>query len=43
MGYRVETVSSGEMAVAYLRENRVDVVVLDMIMEPGMDWMAWIL
>ena len=37
LGYRVNAVSSGEEAVAYLRTNRVDLLVLDMIMEPGMD------
>lgn len=35
--YRVETVSSGEEAVAYLKENTVDLLVLDMIMEPGIN------
>ena len=35
--YRPHTVDSGEAAVAYLKTNRVDLVVLDMIMEPGMD------
>ena len=37
LNYAVTTVSSGEKAVAFLRENSVDLVVLDMIMEPGMD------
>ena len=37
LGYRVNAVSSGEEAVAYLQTNRVDLLVLDMIMEPGMD------
>jgi two-component system, cell cycle sensor histidine kinase and response regulator CckA len=37
LGYRVEAVSSGEMAVEFLRGNRVDIVMLDMIMDPGMD------
>ena len=37
LGYQVDAVSSGEEAVAYLRTNRVDLLVLDMIMEPGMD------
>ncbi len=35
--YRVEIVSSGEEAVDYLRKHRVDLVLLDMIMDPGMD------
>ncbi|NPU84448.1 MAG: PAS domain S-box protein [Syntrophaceae bacterium] len=37
LGYRVDTVSSGEEAVAWLSRNRADLIVLDMIMEPGMD------
>jgi CheY-like chemotaxis protein len=35
--YRVDTVSSGEAAVDYLKRNSVDLLVLDMIMDPGMD------
>lgn len=37
LGYRVVTVASGEIAVGYVREHTPDLVVLDMIMEPGMD------
>ncbi len=37
LGYRVSAVSSGEEAVAYLKTNKVDLLVLDMIMDPGMD------
>lgn len=37
LGYTVTAVSSGHEAVNYLRRNRVDVVVLDMILEPGFD------
>ena len=37
LGYRVATVSSGEEAVAYLHEHMADLLVLDMIMEPGID------
>ena len=37
LGYRVVTASSGEEAIAYLRRHTVDLLVLDMIMEPGMD------
>lgn len=35
--YNVVSVSSGEEAVDYLKHNSVDLVVLDMIMDPGMD------
>ncbi|OPY14752.1 MAG: Blue-light-activated protein [Syntrophus sp. PtaB.Bin001] len=37
LGYRVDSVAGGEAAVAYLAANRVDLVVLDMIMDPGID------
>ena len=37
LGYRVAVVPSGEMAVAYLEHHRADLLVLDMIMDPGMD------
>jgi signal transduction histidine kinase/CheY-like chemotaxis protein len=37
LGYRVSAVSSGEEAVTYLKANRIDLLVLDMIMNPGMD------
>jgi len=37
LNYKVDTVSSGEEAVEYLKQNSVDLVVLDMIMDPGMD------
>ena len=37
IGYEVESVSSGEAAVDYLRQHRVDLLVLDMIMDPGID------
>jgi PAS domain S-box-containing protein len=33
--YRVETVASGEEAVTYLTNRKVDMLVLDMIMSPG--------
>ena len=37
LNYSVHTVSSGEDALDYLRTNKVDLVILDMIMDPGMD------
>jgi CheY-like chemotaxis protein len=37
LGYVVHMVPSGEAAIDYLKTRRVDLVVLDMIMEPGMD------
>ena len=35
--YRVDSVPSGEMALEYLKNRPVDLIVLDMIMDPGMD------
>lgn len=37
LGYTVTTAASGEAAIALLRDCPVDVVILDMIMDPGMD------
>ncbi|MBI5586310.1 MAG: response regulator, partial [Deltaproteobacteria bacterium] len=37
LNYDLTSVSSGEEAVAFLKEHTVDLVVLDMIMDPGMD------
>jgi CheY-like chemotaxis protein len=37
LGYSVSTASSGEEAVEYLRNTPVDLLILDMIMDPGMD------
>ena len=37
LNYSVTCVSSGEEALGYLRGNRADLLVLDMIMDPGMD------
>lgn len=37
LNYRVAAVASGEEAVEYLKSRRVDLIVLDMIMDPGMD------
>ena len=37
VGYRVETVGSGEEAAVYVAERPVDLLILDMIMPPGID------
>ena len=37
LNYRVATAASGEEAVEYLQSHLVDLIVLDMIMDPGMD------
>ena len=36
-GYKAEAVCSGEEAVKYLRENTADLILLDMIMDPGIN------
>ena len=37
LGYNTKTVSSGEEAVEYLKENVADLILLDMIMDPGIN------
>ncbi|MBL7181176.1 MAG: response regulator [Desulfobacterales bacterium] len=37
LGYRAASVSSGEAAVDHVKDNVVDLLVLDMIMDPGID------
>jgi len=37
LGYSPANVSSGEEAVEYVKKNKVDLLLLDMIMAPGMD------
>ncbi len=37
LSYDPVCVGSGENAVAYLQENRVDMVLLDMLMDPGIN------
>jgi two-component system, cell cycle sensor histidine kinase and response regulator CckA len=37
LGYRVATVKSGEEAVTFVENQKVDLVILDMIMDPGID------
>jgi two-component system, cell cycle sensor histidine kinase and response regulator CckA len=39
LGYRVAAAAGGEEAIAYVKNNKADLVVLDMIMDPGMDGM----
>ena len=40
LGYRVDVVASGEEAIAYLQNATADLLVLDMIMDPGIDGLA---
>ena len=37
LGYKAKDISSGEDAVEYLKENTVDLILLDMIMDPGIN------
>ncbi|OPY84847.1 MAG: Blue-light-activated protein [Syntrophus sp. PtaU1.Bin208] len=37
LNYKVNTVSGGEEALSYLRSHQVDLLLLDMIMDPGID------
>jgi PAS domain S-box-containing protein len=37
LGYKVDSVSSGEEAIQYIRSKPADLIVLDMIMAPGID------
>ncbi len=37
LNYKVTTAASGEEAVEYLRTHKADLIVLDMIMDPGID------
>jgi two-component system, cell cycle sensor histidine kinase and response regulator CckA len=37
LGYRVQSVGSGEEAVDFLRQHTADLVIVDMIMMPGID------
>ncbi|MBU1196832.1 MAG: response regulator [Proteobacteria bacterium] len=39
LNYKVHAARSGEEAVEYIRCHPSDLVILDMIMEPGMDWL----
>ena len=37
LGYKVKDVAGGEEAIAYLQDNSVDLILLDMIMDPGIN------
>ena len=37
LGYQVDTASSGEEAVEFVKHNPTDLLILDMIMDPGID------
>ena len=37
LGYEATSVSSGENAVQYMKEKSADLLILDMIMNPGID------
>lgn len=37
LGYNVDTVASGEEAIEFLRSKPIDLMVLDMVMDPGID------
>jgi CheY-like chemotaxis protein len=37
LGYQVEAVAGGEEAIEYLKNKKADLIVLDMIMDPGID------
>ena len=37
LGYSVTTISSGEEAVEYMKDHSADLLVLDMVMDPGID------
>ena len=37
LGYKVDSVASGEQAIEFVKEQPVDLLILDMIMDPGID------
>ncbi len=37
LNYNVKSVSSGEEAIEFMKENKADLIILDMIMDPGID------
>ena len=36
LGYKVDSVCSGELAIQFVKEKPVDLIVIDMLMEPGL-------
>ena len=40
LGYQVDVAGSGEEAIEYLKSQKADLVLLDMIMDPGLDGLA---
>ncbi|MBU1138207.1 MAG: response regulator, partial [Proteobacteria bacterium] len=37
LGYNADSVSSGEQAIEFVKKNPVDLIILDMLMEPGIN------
>ncbi len=37
LGYKVDVVSSGDKAVQFVKDTKIDLIVLDMLMEPGIN------
>ena len=37
LGYKTKAISNGEEAVEYLKKHSVDLILLDMIMDPGIN------
>ena len=37
LGYTADSVSNGDDALAYLKNRKVDLLIIDMIMDPGID------
>jgi two-component system, cell cycle sensor histidine kinase and response regulator CckA len=37
LGYQAASVASGEEAIEHVRRNAVDLLILDMLMDPGLD------
>jgi len=37
LGYKAESISSGENAIEYVKEHPVDLIVLDMVMPKGIN------